>query len=77
VEQRSDKRPELADLKQTGMIEEDADMVLLIYRPGYYNQDVDQSITDIILAKNRQGAKGVEQQVLFNAKRMMFELHNY
>lgn len=74
TEQRKDARPELADLKQTGMIEEDADMVLLIYRPGYYNKDVDQSVTDIILAKNRQGAKGVEQQVLFNAKRMMFEL---
>jgi replicative DNA helicase len=77
VEQRSDKRPELSDLKQTGMIEEDADMVLLIYRPGYYDENVDQSVTDIILAKNRQGARGVEQQVLFNAKRMMFELHNY
>lgn len=77
VEQRSDKKPELSDLKQTGMIEEDADMVLLIYRPGYYDENVDQSVTDIILAKNRQGARGVEQQVQFNAKRMMFELHNY
>ena len=74
AEQRKDARPEMSDLKQTGMIEEDADMVLLIYRPGYYNKDVDQSVTDIILAKNRQGAKGVEQQVPFNAKRMMFEL---
>jgi replicative DNA helicase len=77
VEQRVDKRPELSDLKQTGMIEEDADLVLLIYRPGYYDDNVEQSITDIILAKNRQGARATEQQVLFNAKRMMFELHNY
>jgi len=74
VEQRNDKRPELSDLKQTGMIEEDADMVLLIYRPGYYDDQIPQQETDIILAKNRQGAKGVEQQVLFNAKRMMFEM---
>lgn len=77
VEQRADKKPGLSDLKQTGMIEEDADMVLLIYRPGYYDDNVDQSVTDIILAKNRQGARATEQQVLFNAKRMMFELHNH
>jgi replicative DNA helicase len=74
VEQRADKKPELSDLKQTGMIEEDADMVFLIYRPGYYDERVDQAVTDIILAKNRQGARAVEQQVFFNAKRMMFEL---
>jgi len=78
VEQRSDKRPMLSDLKQTGMLEEDADMVFLLYRPGYYEADndpgADQSRTDIILAKNRQGACGVEQNVLFNAKRAMFEM---
>jgi replicative DNA helicase len=74
VEQRQGKKPEMVDLKQTGMIEEDADMVLLLYRPGYYVKETDDSITEIILAKNRQGAKGVEQGVLFNAKRMMFEL---
>jgi replicative DNA helicase len=75
VEQRQDKRPELSDLKQTGMIEEDADICLLIYRPGHYDKNIDQAVTDIILAKNRQGARAVEQQVLFNAKRMMFEMH--
>ena len=74
VEQRQDKRPGLADLKQTGMIEEDADIVFLLYRPGYYDETSDQGLSEIILAKNRQGARGVEQQVLFNAKRMMFEL---
>jgi replicative DNA helicase len=74
VEQRQDKRPELSDLKQTGMIEEDADICLLIYRPGYYDKNIGQAVADIILAKNRQGARAVEQQVLFNAKRMMFEM---
>jgi len=74
VEQRQDKKPELSDLKQTGMLEEDADMVFLIYRPGYYDETKDPSRTDIILAKNRQGALGVEQRVLFKQKRGMFEL---
>jgi replicative DNA helicase len=77
VEQRQDKTPILSDLKQTGMIEEDADMVFLLYRPGEYDGNIDKSVTDIILAKNRQGAKGIEQQVLFNAKRMMFELRQF
>jgi replicative DNA helicase len=77
VEQRQDKKPVLSDLKQTGMIEEDADMVMLIYRPGEYDDNIDKSETDIILAKNRQGARATEQQVLFNAKRMMFELRQF
>ncbi|HCY85932.1 MAG TPA: replicative DNA helicase [Desulfobacteraceae bacterium] len=74
TETRQDKRPEMADLKQTGMIEEDADMVFLLYRPGYYNENIHQANTEIILAKNRQGAKGVEQQVFFNDKRGMFQM---
>jgi replicative DNA helicase len=52
-------------------------MVFLLYRPGEYDGNIDKSVTDIILAKNRQGAKGIEQQVLFNAKRMMFELRQF
>jgi replicative DNA helicase len=80
VEDRNNKRPKLSDLKQTGAIEEDADMIFFIYRPGYYEQlenpasKPDQSRSEIILAKNRNGALGVEEQVVFNAKRGMFQL---
>jgi replicative DNA helicase len=80
VEKRQDKRPTLSDLKQTGMLEEDADMVFLLFRPGYYEAlenpggNADQSVTQIILAKNRQGEKGVENNVVFNAKRGMFRM---
>lgn len=74
VEKRNDKEPQLSDLKQTGMLEEDADMVFLLYRPGYYNDAEGQEKTKIILAKNRQGAKGVETNVFFNAKRGMFQM---
>ncbi len=80
LEKRRDKTPTLSDLKQTGAIEEDADIILFLYRPGYYEKlanprkDSDQSKTEIICAKNRSGATGVEQRVLFNAKRGMFRM---
>jgi replicative DNA helicase len=74
VEATNDKKPSLSHLKQTGMLEEDADMVFLLFRPGYYDEDADPSRTEIILAKNRQGALGTEHQVLFKQKRGMFQL---
>jgi len=74
VEKRNEKIPTMSDLKQTGMLEEDADLIYLLFRPGYYDDNTDQSRTDIILAKNRQGSTGVEQQVIFKKKRGMFEL---
>ena len=76
VEQRADRKPTLADLKQTGMLEEDADIVLFMYRPGYYEDKIDPSRTEILLAKNRQGATSVEYRVLFNKRRGMFNLDN-
>ena len=83
LEKRIDKRPMLSDLKQTGALEEDADIVLFIYRDGYYQKlanprsEPDQSATEIICAKNRSGATGVENRVLFNAKRGMFHKAGY
>lgn len=80
LETRIDKMPMMSDLKQTGAIEEDADIIFFLYRPGYYEQmknpkeQADQSATHIILAKNRNGATGVERRVLFNAKRGMFKM---
>jgi replicative DNA helicase len=80
LEDRANKTPRLSDLKQTGAIEEDADIVFLLHRPGYFDKienpagDADQSKTEIILAKNRNGALGVETKVKFNARRGMFTM---
>ena len=60
VEQRGgDKRPMLSDLRESGAIEQDADIVLFLYREDYYDRDTENSnICDIIIAKNRNGEVG-------------------
>lgn len=59
LENRSDKRPMLSDLRESGSIEEDADAVLFIHRDDYYNSESDRAgIADIIIAKHRHGETG-------------------
>jgi replicative DNA helicase len=59
VEARTNKRPMLSDLRESGSIEQDADLVIMLYRDDYYNSDSpDRGIAEVIVAKHRNGPTG-------------------
>ncbi len=58
VEKRADKKPTMADLRESGALEQDADIILLLYRPGQYDKEADETLVEVEVAKNRQGSQG-------------------
>ncbi len=72
VESRSPQIPQLADLRESGSIEQDADIVMFIYREAYYNPETErENITDLFIAKHRNGPTG-KIELYFHPERLRF-----
>ena len=78
VEQRSDHRPMLSDLRESGAIEQDADLVMFLYRDDYYNPDSEQkNITEVIIAKHRHGEVGTIPLTWFGQYQLFKDAANF
>ena len=73
VELRAEKKPQLSDLRESGSLEQDADIVMFLYREEYYNEDDEaaQGKAELIIAKNRNGATG-SVMLQFEKKLLLF-----
>jgi replicative DNA helicase len=71
-EDRQDHRPRLADLRESGSIEQDADTVLMLHRPSMYGGDSVEGVTEVIVAKQRNGPTG-DVTLAYRKEYMRFE----
>lgn len=77
VESRHDKRPNIADLRESGALEQDADIILLLYRDDYYNPDSkEKGVAEVNIAKNRSGSTGVLKLAFVNRFTRFENLYN-
>ena len=79
VEKRDDKRPQLSDLRESGTIEQDADIVMFIYRDAYYHKNTDskyKDVAEIIVSKHRNGALG-RIELLYDSDHAQFKNLSY
>jgi replicative DNA helicase len=76
VEKRADKRPQLSDLRESGAIEQDADIVVFVYRPAYYRQasELPDNSGILTIAKFREGAVG---DVYFSHNEGLTQIYDY
>ena len=78
VEGRPDKRPVLSDLRESGSIEQDADIVMMMYREEYYDEFSDKKgVTDIFIRKNRNGPTGSVQLMFQKNNQKFIELETH
>lgn len=72
VEKRNDKRPMLSDLRESGAIEQDANVVLMLHRPDAYDAEDRPGVAEVIVSKNRTGTTGIVQ-LIFRKEWCRFE----
>jgi replicative DNA helicase len=74
VEKRTDKRPVLSDLRESGAIEQDANVVMFLHRPEMYDSEHQPGLAELIVGKNRNGATGI---VILKFRKELTRFENY